>query len=49
MRQAFEQLDSEFGQDLVDRYQQNARAIINGDNVPLNELQKIRKKHFWLF
>lgn len=49
MRQAFEQLGSEFGQDLVDRYQQNARAIINGDNVPLNELQKIRKKHFWLF
>ena len=49
MRQAFEQLESEFGQDLVNRYQQNARAIINGDNVPLNELQRIRKKHFWLF
>lgn len=49
MRQAFEQLESEFGQDLVNRYQQNARSIINGDNVPLNELKKIKKKRFWLF
>lgn len=51
MRQAFEKLRHEFGQELVDQYQHNARSIINGENVPLNDLQMIRKKgkHFWLF
>lgn len=49
MRQAFEKLQSEFGKQLADRYQQNARAIINGDNVPLNNLQEIKKKRFLLF
>lgn len=50
MRQAFEKLTQEFGNDLADRYQQNARKIINGEDVPLNKLQPIKKKkHFWLF
>lgn len=51
MRQAFEKLQREFGNDMVNRYQQNARSIINGENISLNALQTIRKskKHFWLF
>ncbi len=49
MRQAFEQLEREFGTRMVACYQQNARSIINGDNVPLNELKNIKKKRFWLF
>lgn len=50
MRQAFEKLKREFGQETVNQYQQNAKLIINGENVPLNDLQMVKKKrHFWLF
>lgn len=51
MHQAFEKMKREFGQNLVDQYQQNAKSIINGENVPLNNLQVLKKKRkrFWLF
>jgi protein-tyrosine phosphatase len=50
MRQAFDKLQSEFGQSMVDQYQKNARSIINGENVPINEIRKLKKKkRFWLF
>lgn len=50
MRQAFEKLSQELGGELVEQYQNNARDIINGANVPLNETRKIKKKkRFWLF
>lgn len=49
MRQAFERLQQEFGRGLTEQYQQNARSIINGENIPLNSLRRIKKKHFWLF
>lgn len=51
MRQAFEKLRYEFGKTITNQYQQNARLIINGENVPLNDLHAIKKKkrHFWLF
>lgn len=51
MRQAFEKLQHEFGKDLVNQYQSNAQAIINGEVVALNDLRVIRKrkKYFWLF
>jgi protein-tyrosine phosphatase len=50
MREAFSKLANEFGGELVDRYQANARAIINGENVPLNQLREVKKKkRFWLF
>lgn len=49
MRQAFEKLKLEFSDEFVNRYQQNARLIINGERVPLNELSKIKRRHFWLF
>ena len=51
MRQAFEKIQYEFGKELVDRYQQNARSIINGENIILNNLRPIKEKRkiFWLF
>lgn len=51
MRQAFNKLQREFSNELVEQYQQNASSIINGENVPQNDLKPIkkRKKHFWLF
>ena len=50
MRQAFRKLQQEFGVDLAKQYQQNAKLIINGEGVPLNNVQLIKKKkHFWLF
>lgn len=50
MRQAFEKMQHEFGQELVEQYQENARSIINGGNVSINEIKKLKKKkRFWLF
>ncbi|QZN92366.1 tyrosine protein phosphatase [Limosilactobacillus panis] len=51
MRQAFDKLRHEFGESLAGQYQQNAKSIINGENVPLNNLQVLKKKRkrFWLF
>lgn len=50
MRQAFEKLSHEFDAKLAKRYAQNARAIINGEDVPINEIRKLKKKkRFWLF
>lgn len=49
MRQAFEKLEREFGQMIVKQYQQNARLIINSENVSFNTLKQIKKRRFWLF
>ena len=50
MRQAFHKLNQEFGQELAEHYADNSRAIINGENVPINTIKKLKKKkHFWLF
>lgn len=51
MRQAFEKMQREFGRELSDQYRQNARLIINGEDVPLNSIRTInkRKKFFGLF
>ncbi len=50
MRQAFDKLQHEFSSELTQQYQNNARSIINGANVALNEPQTIKKrKIFWLF
>lgn len=38
MRQAFEKMRHEFDQELVEKYQQNARLIINGEKISLNNL-----------
>lgn len=51
MREAFAKLTREFGKELAQSYQVNARVIINGENVPVNEIKEIKKKkkHFWFF
>lgn len=50
MRQAFEKLRHEFCQELADQYQNNARSIINGEEVPSNDIRVLKKKkRFWLF
>ena len=49
MQQAYEKLHREFGQKIVEQYQENACLIINGERVPLNNLSKISKNRFWLF
>lgn len=47
MQEAFKQLNREFNSELADKYQQNARRIINGDDVPLNEIREIKKKKWF--
>lgn len=51
MRQAFEKLSREFGDGLAKEYQDNARSIINGDEIGRHQIKKIqqRKKLFGLF
>ena len=50
MRQAFCKLSKEFSQQIMDNYINNVKYIINGENIPLNKLHKIkRKKGFWFF
>lgn len=50
MQQAFQKLSREFGQEIAESYENNAESIINGENVALNELRKVkRKKGFWFF
>lgn len=49
MREAFNKLQSEFGNNLADEFENNAKAIINGDIVPAHHPQMIKKKRkkFW--
>lgn len=49
MREAFDKLSQEFSPDLAKQYGDNARAIINGENVPVNEVQPLRKKKHFLW
>lgn len=51
MRQAFKKLSREFGKDVAQEYGDNARAIINGDEVACHQITEIkqRKKLFGLF
>lgn len=49
MRQAFDKLSQEFGPDLAKRYGDNARAIINGENVPVNAIKPLKKKKHFLW
>lgn len=45
---AYDKLTAKFGPELTNCYQENARAIINGEPVMLN-WQTIKRKRFWLF
>lgn len=50
MRQAFQKLQHEFGENSSQQFQDNARAIINGDEISVNEITPLKKKkRFWLF
>lgn len=48
-REALEKLRQEFGSDLAQEYQANARALVNGDSVELHWQPLKKKKRFWLF
>lgn len=49
MGQAFEKMQREFGPRLAEQYADNARAIINGEDVQPNRMKPLKKKKFWLF
>lgn len=48
MSNAFEKLGKELGPEYVSQFNRNAKKIINGDNVPLNNFTK-EKKHLFNF
>lgn len=49
MTSAFSKLNQEFGYDYVSRFSENAKRIINGDNILPNNFSKIRVHSFHLF
>jgi protein-tyrosine phosphatase len=49
MTNAFAKLNHEFGNDYVSRLSENAKKIINGDNIILNNFSKVRMHWFKLF
>lgn len=49
MTNAFAKLNHEFGNDYVSRFNENAKRIINGDNVPLNNFSEVKMHEFRLF
>lgn len=52
MKEAFVKLAKEKGKDFAEHFNANAKAIINGDDVPRGTAQRIsslKKKRFWLF
>lgn len=52
MKEAFEKLTKVKGKDFANQYNENAKAIINGDDVVRGTMQRIsslKKKRFWLF
>ncbi|MDA5387546.1 tyrosine-protein phosphatase [Loigolactobacillus backii] len=51
MKRAFDKLRKENGQELVDTFQNNAKAIINGDLIVPTGFTQVakKKKRFWLF
>jgi Capsular polysaccharide biosynthesis protein len=44
LRKAFHKLRREFGEDLTNELEENAKSIINGDFVWPHELQSIKSK-----
>lgn len=49
LSEALQKLRGEFGAELADTYEQNARDIINGDQVNLDWRPLPKKKRFWFF
>lgn len=46
MTNAFSKLDREFGYDYVSRFSENAKRIINGDSLKLNDVKKVKNRLF---
>lgn len=52
MREAFEKLRMEFGNEVANQFEENAKAIINGDAVLTHQIEPVKfkkKKRFGLF
>ena len=49
MHDAYEKLEKTQGLDVANSFKQNARNIINSDNVNLNWKPLKKKKRFWIF
>ena len=49
LKEAFDKLAKEFGQERVNEFQQVAKALVNGDSVQIPACQEIKKKKFGLF
>lgn len=49
MTNAFAKLGNEFGNDYVSKFNENAKRIINGDNILSNDFSKIKTHLFRLF
>lgn len=49
LSEALAKLRHEFGDAVADRYEQNAKKIINGETVRLDWQPLKKKRHFWLF
>lgn len=49
MSNAFEKLENQFGIEYVSQFNENAKRIINGDNIILNNFSKVRMHWFKLF
>lgn len=47
MREAFDKLSKEFGTDVADAFEGNAKAIINGDVVLTHSMEPVVKKRKW--
>lgn len=47
MREAFDKLSKEFGSELAETFEKNAKAIINGDVVLTHPMEPIGKKRKW--
>lgn len=46
MNNAFKKLEVEYGNSYVKRFENNAKNIINGEEIAFNKLNKVRR-HFW--
>lgn len=49
LSEALDQLRSDFGREKAEQFKDNAKAVINGDNVQMNWQPLKKKKRFWLF
>lgn len=47
MTNAFKRLTCEYGTSYVKKFENNARNIINGDEVAVNDINKLKKHFFW--